>query len=78
MESISCSRCFFIGITNLGASGVHCKFKKISCILFLAVVLVGLVITGSVFTGEKFHIDQKVLQKTQEKHGKEAVMHFVS
>ena len=52
--------------------------KKISCILFLAVILVGLVITGSVFTGEKFHIDQNVLQKTQEKYGKEAVMRLVS
>jgi predicted transglutaminase-like cysteine proteinase len=52
--------------------------KKISCILFLAVALAGLVITGSVFTGEKFHIDRKVLQKVQEKYGKEAVMRLVS
>jgi predicted transglutaminase-like cysteine proteinase len=52
--------------------------KNISFILFLTVVLVGLVVTGSVFTGEKFHIDQKVLQKTQAKYGKEAVMRLVS
>ena len=44
----------------------------------MAVILVGLVITGSVFTGEKFHIDQNVLQKTQEKYGKEAIMRLVS
>ena len=44
----------------------------------MAVILVGLVITGSVFTGEKFLIDQNVLQKTQEKYGKEAVMRLVS
>ena len=52
--------------------------KNISFILFLTVVLVGLIVTGSVFTGEKFHIDQKVLQKTQAKYGKEAVMRLVS
>ena len=52
--------------------------NKIKFILFLVVVLIGLVITGSVFTGEKFHIDQKVLQKAQEKYGLEARMRLVS
>ena len=52
--------------------------NKITIILFLAVVIVGLVVTGSVFTGEKFHIDQKVLQKVQEKYGQEARMRLIS
>ena len=52
--------------------------NKITIILFWIAVLVGLVVTGSVFPGEKFHIDQKVLQKTQEKYGQEARMRLVS
>ena len=52
--------------------------NKITIILFLAVVIVGLVVTGSVFTGEKFHIDQKVLQKVQEKYGQEARKRLIS
>lgn len=52
--------------------------NKITIILFLVVVIAGLLITGSVFTGEKFHIDQKVLQKAQEKYGQEARMRLVS
>ena len=52
--------------------------NKITIILFLVVVFAGLLITGSVFTGEKFHIDQKVLQKAQEKYGQEARMRLVS
>lgn len=52
--------------------------SKIKIILLLVVVFVGLLITGSVLTGEKFHIDRKVLQKVQEKYGKEAVMRLVS
>jgi predicted transglutaminase-like cysteine proteinase len=52
--------------------------SKIKIILFGVVVLVGLVITGSVFTGEKFHIDQKVLQKVQEKFGLDAKTRLVA
>jgi predicted transglutaminase-like cysteine proteinase len=52
--------------------------NKITIVLFLVVVLAGLIITGSVFTGEKFHIDQKVLQKVQEKYGQEARMRLVA
>ena len=52
--------------------------NKITIILFLVVVFAGLLITGSVLTGEKFHIDQKVLQKAQEKYGQEARMRLVS
>lgn len=52
--------------------------NKIKFILFWVVVFVGLVVTGLVFTGEKFHIDQKVLQKAQEKYGQEARMRLVS
>jgi len=46
--------------------------------MFLAVVLTGLIVTGSVFTGEKFRLDQKVLQRAQEKYGQEARMRLVS
>jgi predicted transglutaminase-like cysteine proteinase len=46
--------------------------NKIKLILFLIFISVGLVVTGSVFTREKFHIDQKILQKTQGKYGQEA------
>lgn len=52
--------------------------NKITIILFLVVVFAGLLITGSVFTGEKFHIEQNVLQKAQEKYGQEARMRLVS
>lgn len=52
--------------------------NKITIILFLVVVIAGLLITGSVFTGEKFHIEQNVLQKAQEKYGQEARMRLVS
>jgi predicted transglutaminase-like cysteine proteinase len=46
--------------------------NKIKIFLFLFVFLAGLLVAGYVFTGEKFHIDQKVLQKAQEKYGQEA------
>jgi len=46
--------------------------------MFLVVVLVGLIVTGYVFTGEKFHIDQKILQKAQDKYGQEARGRLVS
>lgn len=52
--------------------------NKITIILFLVVVFAGLLITGSVFTGEKFHIEQNVLQKAQEKYGQEARIRLVS
>lgn len=51
--------------------------NKIKLILFFIFISVGLVVTDSVFTREKFHIDQKVLQKTQEKYGQEARMRLV-
>jgi predicted transglutaminase-like cysteine proteinase len=46
--------------------------------MFLVLVLVGLIVTGSVFTGEKFHIDQKILQKAQDKYGQEARGRLIS
>lgn len=46
--------------------------NTIKIILFLVVIAIELVITGSVFTGRKFHIDEKILQKAQEKYGQEA------
>ncbi len=53
----------------------HNKFKYI---LFSAVILAGLVAAGLVFTRESFHIDEKVLQKAQEKFGQEARTRLVS
>jgi len=52
--------------------------NKIKITMFLVVVLVGLIVTGYVFTGEKFHIDQKILQKAQDKYGQEARGRLVS
>lgn len=52
--------------------------NTIKIILFLVVIGIELVITGSVFTGRKFHIDEKVLQKAQEKYGQEARSRLVS
>ncbi len=52
--------------------------NTIKIILFLVVIGIELVITGSVFTGRKFHIDEKVLQKAQEKYGQEAWSRLVS
>jgi predicted transglutaminase-like cysteine proteinase len=40
--------------------------------LLLLLIFTGLVITGSVLTGEKFHLDEKVLQQAQGKYGREA------
>jgi predicted transglutaminase-like cysteine proteinase len=40
--------------------------------LFFIALGIGLVVTGSVFTGRNFHLDEKVLQKAQEKYGQEA------
>ncbi len=54
------------------------KSNKIKAILLLVVILTGLVVTGSVLTKEKFHIDEKVLQKAQAKYGQEAMMRLVS
>jgi len=51
--------------------------KKIF-ILLLTFLFIGLIVAGSVFTREKFHIDQKVLQKAQEKYGQDARMRLVS
>jgi len=46
--------------------------NKLTIILFFIAVGIGLVVTGSVFTGRNFHLDEKVLQKAQEKYGQEA------
>ena len=46
--------------------------NQIKILTFLVLVLIGLIVTGYVFTGEKFHIDQKILQKAQDKYGQEA------
>lgn len=48
------------------------KLKTIKIIQIFVVVLLELFVTGSVFTTERFHIDQRVLQKAQEKYGQEA------
>ena len=52
--------------------------NKFKIIIFLVLVLIGLIVTGYVFTGEKFHIDQKILQKAQDKYGQEARGRLVS
>ena len=52
--------------------------NQIKILTFLVLVLIGLIVTGYVFTGEKFHIDQKILQKAQDKYGQEARGRLVS
>ena len=52
--------------------------NNIKYILFTAVFLAGLVVTGLVFTKEKFHLDDKVLQKAQERYGQEARTRLIS
>lgn len=52
--------------------------NKLTIILFFVAVGIGLVVTGSVFTGRNFHLDEKVLQKAQEKYGQEARIRLAS
>jgi predicted transglutaminase-like cysteine proteinase len=52
--------------------------NKLTIILFFVAVGIGLVVTRSVFTGRNFHLDEKVLQKAQEKYGQEARVRLAS
>ena len=50
---------------------------KIKLVSFAIFILVGLIVTGSVFTREKFHLNEKVLQKAYEKYGQDAKMRLI-
>jgi predicted transglutaminase-like cysteine proteinase len=52
--------------------------KIIIIVLSFIVVFSGLLVSDIVFTREKFHLDQKILQKAQEKYGREARMRLVA
>jgi len=52
--------------------------KIIIDVLSFIVVFSGLLVSDIVFTREKFHLDQKILQKAQEKYGREARMRLVA
>jgi len=79
MWSTSCFRHFFKkGSQILASLKSSDNSSKIKFILLLILTFAGLVITGHVLTGEKFHLDEKVLQKAQEKYGQEARLRLVS
>jgi len=50
---------------------------KVKLVSFMIFVLAGLIVTGSVFTREKFHLNEKVLQKAYEKYGQDAKMRLI-